>query len=154
MSISRRDFMTLLGGSVVGAAAVAAGGRLNPSRPAAGVSQARLDAWKVAEIGQVQHGAVPITVANGSTGERITFEVCRKGSVRAPVATSSHYDLYVANGGTGNTPSRREHVLVGRALSQRLDHAVGAAPVGLLTMDERLASHPELFNTSDDFANA
>ena len=154
MSISRRDFMTLLGGSVVGAAAVAAGGKLSAQRPKAATSQTRLDSWKVAEIGQIQLGAVPITVANGNTGERITFEVCRKGSVRTPIATSAHYDLYVANGGTGNTPSQREHVLVGRALSQRLDRTIGAAPSGLLTMDDRLARHPELFDTSDDLANA
>ena len=58
MSISRRDFMSLLGTSVAGAAAISAGARLAGSERA--IPASHLDDWHVASIQPLDRGAVPM----------------------------------------------------------------------------------------------
>ncbi len=147
MSISRRDFMSLVGTSVAGATAVAAAVRY-AGAPSATSSQPDLRSWHIAEVGAVDRGAVPFTLENRTTGERLRVEACRSGSRRNPVASGGEFDLFLHNNGSGSSATQREHQLVARSLARRLDRT--AAPEAVLTMDARLDKHPELFDTNDD----
>ncbi len=144
--------MSLLGSSVAGAAAVTAGTRLAGSQRAMPASQ--LDAWHIASIEPLDRGAVPVLLDNRTTGARLRLDVCRRGAAAAPVAESRDFAIYLANNGTGSSRTAREDTLVARALARRLDVDRVDVPDALLTMDARLASHPELFDSSDDAANA
>lgn len=165
MSISRRDFLGLVGGSVAGATVVAAGVRAGgvassgaaSSGTAAGVTEqapAALAAWVVAEVGQVDRGALPFVLENRSTGERLRVEACRHGQGSAPVARSAEFDLFVANHGDGGARTAREHELVARALAKQLDGVRATAPAGVTSLDARHAQHRSLFTTADDVSNA
>ncbi|MCO4764327.1 MAG: hypothetical protein KC502_22645 [Myxococcales bacterium] len=154
MSISRRDFMSLVGTSVAGATALAASARYAGSTAQGAQSTAHLQQWRVAAIGAVDRGAVPFTLENSQTGERIRVDACRTGSRRGPVASSSKFDLFLHNGGSGSSPTERDHQLVARSLAKRLDAERSQAPEAVLTMDARLDRHPELFQTNDDRASA
>jgi len=151
MSISRRDFMSLVGGSVAGAAAVAVGSKIVSSSPAVASSN-KLDAWRVAEVGQVALGAVPILLVNRASGEELRVEACGRGSRLHPVASSKRFDLFVANGGDGSARTSRDHVLVTRALARKLDRQVDAVPAGVLTMEARQRAHRGLYETNDEIA--
>lgn len=149
MSVSRRDFLALVGTSVAGAAAL--GG-------VAGLSLAAPDAvalagnWLVESIGAVDKGAVPIRLVHQTTGEALLIEACRRGSGRAPVASSRHFDLYLANNGAGRAQTPKGHVLAVRSLADHLDKHVTEAPAAVLTMDARQSRHGELYARNDDFA--
>jgi hypothetical protein len=79
--------------------------------------------------------------------ESLVVEVCRHGGSRTPVASSRQFDLFLANQGTGATDTPREHILAIRALARRLDKLQTVVPAPLLTMDERLHRHADLFET-------
>ena len=154
MSISRRDFMSLIGSSVAGAAALTVGSRYIHSSGAQSTDAASLKAWRVSAVDPVEQGAVPIVLENTVSGETLRVDICRKGSRLSPVAQSQRFDLFLANGGNGASPTRREHTLVVRSLARRLDAEGAQVPNSVLSMDARLAEHPELFDTSDDIVNA
>lgn len=151
MSFSRRDFLALLGTSVAGAAALSAMGPLSGGAQAAARSTASADTWTVQAVGAVQKGAVPITLTNQATGERLVLEACRRGSGRAAVASSQAFDLFLANQGDGSKQTPRHHVVAARALARHLDQMGVQVPEPVLTMDARLSRHGELFDTNDDF---
>ena len=153
MSISRRDFMSLVGGSVAGATAVAVSSKLVTNAPAASVSAVQQD-WRIAEIGQPSTGAQPLLLVNHSNGEELHIELCRRGSRQQPVASSRHFDVFLANGGNGAVRTSREHVVVARNLAGKLDRHFAQVPRGVLSMDERQARHRELYETSDDIISA
>lgn len=144
--------MSLLGTSVAGAAAISAGARLASTERAIPASQ--LDNWHVASIEPLDRGAVPVLLENRTTGASLRLDICRRGATAAPVAESRDFAIYLANGGSGSARTSREHTLVARALARRFDAERVQAPAALLTMDARLASHPGLYDTSDDLANA
>jgi hypothetical protein len=150
MSFSRRDFLALLGTSVAGAAALSAVGKLNAGTDAA-VRSTTADTWTVQAVGAVQKGAVPITLTNNASGERLVVEACRRGSGREAVASSQAFDLFLANQGDGSKQTPRHHVVAARALARHLDELGVEVPTPVLTMDARLSRHGELFDTNDDF---
>lgn len=145
--------MSLVGGSVAGAAVVAVGSKLVTAAPAA-IKAAKTEDWQVAEIGHAKLGAQPILLVNRRNGEELSIEVCRRGSRLSPVASSRHFDLFLANGGNGSVRTSREHVVVARSLATKLDRHFAGVPAGVLSMDERQRKHGELFETSDDIASA
>lgn len=145
--------MSLVGGSVAGAAAVAVGSKLATGASASTKAAARQD-WRVAEIGQPSTGAQPILLINRANGEELRIELCRRGSRQQPVASSRYFDLFLANGGNGAVRTSRDHAVVARNLATKLDSHFAGVPAGVLSMDERHRKHPELFETSDDIASA
>lgn len=158
MSVSRREFLTLLGTSFAGVAAVAGLGQLSAAAGAtasAGQDTAAVAGgrWIVDQIGAVNKGAVPVTLRNDLSGEQLLVDVCRKGSANA-VASSRHFDLFLANAGQGNAPTPSHHVQAARALATHLDRHVRAVPATLQTQDARLASQLDLHRRNDDLANA
>jgi len=155
MSVSRRDFLTLVGTSVAVVAAVGSVAGLALGTSASGAAPAGAsvgDAWRVASIGAVQKGAVPIRLVHVHTGEALLIDACRRGSSRPPVASSARFDLYLANNGAGRAPTPQAHVAAARALAVHLDRHVDGVPAPLLTLDARHAQHAELFERNDDFA--
>ena len=75
-------------------------------------------------------------------------EACRRGGGRTPVAASRNFALYLANRGSSDVPTPREHILAVRALARRLDRMDAQVPARVLTMDDRLDRHGELFETA------
>ncbi|HAN30265.1 MAG TPA: hypothetical protein DCQ06_01585 [Myxococcales bacterium] len=150
MSISRRDFLSLVGTSVAGAAAVTAGSQLIGRQNSAGQA-VNLNEWQVSEVGSLDRGAVPFTLRNARTGESLRVDACRRSSGgRTPVASSRELDLFLHNNGAGSEATQREHQLVTRALAKRLDAQQASAMDTMLTMDARLDRHPDLHQTNDD----
>lgn len=142
--------MSLLGSSVAGAAAITVGSRV--AGPVA-VKRNTLDDWHIASIEKIDRGAAPFVLENRSTGQQMRFDVCRRGSAHAPLARSRDFELFLANGGSGSTSTGREQTVVARALARRLDADRIEVPEALLSMEARLARHPDLHDTSDDVAN-
>lgn len=167
MSVSRREFLALVGTAFAGAAAVPALATLGrPSsastEPATGTDpaseadptseSARGGQWIVDQIGAVNKGAVPVLLRHDPSGELLRVEVCRKGSANA-VASSRHFDLFLANTGRGSAPTPRHHVLAARALAAHLDRHVRAMPAALQTQEARMASQVALHQCNDDEVN-
>jgi hypothetical protein len=151
MSVSRRDFLALLGTSfAVAAAAGAVTGTGATSGSAAAATGASADQWVVAEVGAVSKGAVPISLRNAATGEVLLVEACRRGGAKAPVAQSKHLDLFLANNGQGSSQTPAAHVHAARALASHLDRTVAHVPATVLTQSARLDVHAELTQTNDD----
>lgn len=154
MSVSRRDFISLVGASVAGAAVVTAGAKASDAPAAAATATEGSGDWSVAEVGQVDRGALPFVLENRKTGERLRIEACRHGDRLEPVARSADLDLFVANHGDGSARTVREHQLVARALARQIDEVRAQVPVSVTSMDARHAQHRGLFTTADDHANA
>ena len=148
--------MSLVGGSVAGAAAVAVGTKLATSESVAVSSTAARanvhNEWSVAEIGHTKLGAQPIMLKNRASGEELRIELCKRGSRLDPVARSRSFDLFLANNGNGSVRTSRDHIVVARNLASKLDRHFAQLPAGVLSMDERQRKHGELFETSDDIA--
>ncbi len=151
MSVSRRDFLGLVGTTIAGVAVVAAGQKWVKAQSSQTIQAGQADAWTVQAVGAVRHGAVPVTLVHQVTGEQLVVEACRRGSSRPAVASSSRFDLFLANRGDGRTETPRHHELAARALAKHLDQLGAEAPSAVLTMDARLRTHRELFDTNDDF---
>lgn len=150
MSVSRRDFLALLGTSF--AVATVAAATTGVAAGTAGQSAASLsaDRWVVAEVGAVTKGAVPITLRNTASGETLLVEACRRGGAKAPVAQSAKLDLFLANNGQGSAPTPVAHVRAARALAAHLDRTVAQVPAAVLTQSARLDRHAELSQVNDD----
>ena len=148
MSVSRRDFLALLGTSFAVATVAAATHTLTSgsAAPAAGAA----DHWVVAQVGAVAKGAVPITLRNAATGETLLVEACRRGGAKAPVTQSEHLDLFLANNGQGAAQTPAAHVRAARALAMHLDRTVTSVPATVLTQSARLDRHAELSQVNDD----
>lgn len=153
MSVSRREFLTLLGTSFAGVAAVASlaqvGSAAAPASSLPQPAQAGAGNWIVEQIGAVNKGAVSISLRHDATGERLLVDVCRKGAANAP-ASSRHFDLFLANAGQGQAPTPRHHVAAVRALAGHLDQHVRSVPATLQTQATRLTEHVDLHRTNDD----
>lgn len=147
MGISRRSFLSLLGTSVAGAAAISAGAKLAGTERT--MPAAHLDAWHVVSIEPMDRGAIPVLLENRTTGAALRLDVCRRGTAAAPVAESQDFAIYIANGGSGSSPTSREDTLVARAMARRLDSDDVAMPEAMLTMHDRLAQHPDLYGTGE-----
>ncbi|MBI5611377.1 MAG: hypothetical protein HY902_21070 [Deltaproteobacteria bacterium] len=152
MSVSRRDFLALLGTSVAAAAAVAAVGSKGQSEGSTGLGALPAGNWIVEQIGAVHKGAVPITLRHDQTGERLLVEACRKGSLANPVVAGRRFDLFLANNGQGAAPTQAHHMAAVRSLADHLDRNVKAVPDTVLTMAKRQRVHGDLHTTNDDFA--
>ncbi|MSP92274.1 MAG: twin-arginine translocation signal domain-containing protein [Myxococcales bacterium] len=156
MSVSRRDFLGLVGVSVVGVAALGVAGSVS-SRAQARRPARRRD-WIVQSVGAVQKGAVPIVLHDRASGELLTVEACRSaatgGADRVAVAKSAQFDLFLVNDGAGRAPTAVDHVAAVRALAEHLDRAGVGVPATVLTQDARLQQHRGLRDTNDDFARA
>lgn len=156
MSVSRRDFLALVGTSVAGAAVVGAAGRsisssFNDKKLGDKKVSGSADSWIVESIGAVQMGAVPITLKHAVSGERLSVEACRKGfSGRQAVASSKQFDLFLVNNGQGHAQTPASHTLAVRSLAKHLDRTVKAVPTTVQTMEARLTQHSELFQQNDD----
>ncbi|MSQ83638.1 MAG: hypothetical protein EXR77_12260 [Myxococcales bacterium] len=148
MSVSRRDFLALLGTSVAATAAVAAG--VSASLHPAGTAQAADGSWIVEQIGAVSKGAVPITLRHDRSGEILRIEACRRGLAANPVARSAHFDLFIANDGRGHAQTARGHVAAAHSLAEHLDRNVKTVPDTVLTMRDRLSAHADLHGIGDD----
>lgn len=138
---------------MAGATAVAVGSQLLDGQAGAAAAEPVGD-WSVAEVGQVDRGALPFVVENRTTGERLRIEACRHGARLEPVARSAELDLFVANNGDGSARTAREHQLVARALARKIDSVRAQVPASVTSMDARHAQHRGLFTTADDLANA
>ena len=157
MSISRRDFISLVGTSVAGATAIAVGARYAASAAtsaATSTTAAATQTWHITEVGAIARGAVPFVLQNQETGEQLRIDACRRGSRRSPVASSRQFDLFLHNNGSGSAHTQPSHEVVARSLASRLDQQRTQAPEAVLTMDDRLDRHPELFQTNDDRLSA
>lgn len=146
MSVTRRDFLALLGTSVAAGAVVAVG----VSKSAASAPATVSGNWIVDQIGAVSKGAVPITLRHDVTGETLRVDACRRGLASNPVASSAHFDLFIANNGRGAAPTTRQQLAAVKGLAAHLDRNVADVPAQVLTMRERQAAHAELHTTSDD----
>jgi hypothetical protein len=138
---------------------VAAGKTLSDSLPAAdeGVLTmfaalppgTKLGRWKIASVHGVQMGAVPV-VMEDRKGDRFQVDVCaRDGVAGAPraVADAGGLSFFLANNGTGGTPSDESHGLGVIALAAAMEKvarksAIPAVP-GMMTLRERLAAFPD-----------
>lgn len=149
MSVSRRDFIALVGTSVAGAAVVGAAGR-QVAAASSNATTAAADRWVVDSIGAVSKGAVPITLVNSTNGDRLVVEACRRGSGRQAVASSRDFDLFLVNNGQGHTQTPASHTLAVRSLAKHLDKTVKAVPATVTTMAARQSKHAELYTTNDD----
>ena len=153
MSVSRRDFLAIVGTSVAGAAALSqVPGQAGLSSQFGAPEAAAADAgnWLVDSVGAVDKGALPIRLVHQTTGEVLLVDACRRGAGRKPVASSRAFDLYLANNGAGRVQTPKAHVLASRALARHLDLHVTEAPAPVLTMDARLSRHGELYARNDD----
>ena len=144
MSVSRRDFLALVGTAVAGAA-VLSRSKLAAAQPAA----VKADRWTVQTVGAVKHGAVAITLVHQTTGEKLVVDACRHGK-NSPVASSKQFDLFLANQGEGSKATPRHHTLAVRSLAKQLDKLDVKVPAPVLTMDARLAKHDALRSVNDD----
>lgn len=153
MSISRRNFLTLLGAALAGATGGSIAARSGATKAAAtgkAASAKTDDVWIVREIGAVRTGAVPITLEHRQTNERLVVEACRRGSGHAPVAQSERFDLFLVNQGAGDVRTERAHVLAARALASALNRLPSDQVPNVLTMSDRASKHPELLEINDD----
>jgi hypothetical protein len=151
MSVSRRDFLALVGSSVAGAAA----GAVALEVAGASGSQAPVSRdWIVQSVGAVKKGAVPITLVDRNSRTTLVLNACRKANGSGAVASSAHCDLFVVNDGQGGTQTPRDHVIAARALARHLDAKQIGLPAAVLTQGARLAKHRDLHDTADDFAHA
>lgn len=104
-----------------------------------------LGSFTVTAITGVRLGAASVTLQD-RRGDSLQLDICRRDWSRAamePVASTAHYDLYVANGARGATTTGRrtgriiDHlartVAANEARSPRLD---------LLTLRQRLVRYP------------
>jgi len=146
MSVSRREFLALLGTSVAATAAVAVAGAEGVAPQ--GATPPVAGRWIVDQIGAVSKGAVPITLRHDLTGEVLHIEACKRSASANPIASSARFDLFLANDGAGRAPTARHHVAAVRSLAEHLDRA--EVPHGVVTMAEREAIHAELRATADD----
>jgi hypothetical protein len=147
MSVSRRDFMALVGTAVAGASILSRSSLAASAQTAAPPTDAAR--WTVQSVGSVRHGAVPITLANQVNGELLVVDACRRG-LSSPVASSRHFDLFLANQGEGRKSTPRHHTLAVRALAEHLDRLGIEAPAPVQTMSARLAQHDGLRTVNDD----
>lgn len=138
---------------------VAAGQALSASLPAAdeGVLTmfaalppgTKLGKWKIASVHGIQMGAVPV-VMEDRHGDRFQVDVCaRDSSGGAPhaVADAGGLSFFLANNGSGGTPSDESHGLGVVALAAAMEKIArkGAIPSvpGMMTLRERLAAFPD-----------
>ena len=158
--VSRRQLMGLLGFAAVAVPARFASAdsarRASGSRPAppAPVGQdrcplleplvvgSRLGRWTVVCVAVAHAGAVTVGLADASR-RRFFVDVCARdsglGALRAPAHTD-RYDLFLANSGDGNRPSREDDGQAALALAEIVktnEHRV--LMHGMLTMRDRLA---------------
>lgn len=97
--------------------------------------------YRVAAVGAVVHGAFSVKLSN-EAGDSFVVEVCKRdlgvGALGAP-ARSEHLEVFVANEGDGNAPTREAHGLAAMAFAAALQpHEAHLASAPLLTMRERL----------------
>mgnify|MGYP003350363184 CR=1 FL=1 len=114
-----------------------------------GTAATAADRWTIQSVGSIQHGAVPITLVHQTTGEQLVVDACRRG-LASPVASSRHFDLFLANQGEGRKATPRHHTLAVRSLAKHLDRLGIAAPAPVQTMSARLAQHDALRTVNDD----
>ena len=102
--------------------------------------------WKIVNIHGVRMGAVPVVMEN-KQGQRFQVDVCVRDSFPgAPVsvADTDRLSFFLANEGSGATPSKESHGLGAVALAESMARKSGSrlAP-GLLTLRQRLAAYPD-----------
>ena len=105
---------------------------------------ARLGEWTVVGMGVLHAGAVGVDLAT-EQGDVFHIDICgRDGSIGAPTAPAAtdRCELFVANEGKGQDPTRESHGLAAMALAEIVrthEHQVDLR--GLRTLRERLAYH-------------
>ena len=150
--IGRRRALTFLGvaTAVTASASALAHEAGRPSAQVAGapVLPPGLDTaeHRVVDVGPVEHGAFSVRLEGGD-GESFLVEVCARddapGALRGPARTE-RFDLYLANSGAGDTPTREAHGLAAMAFAVALArHEHELRIDGLLTQRECLALHGE-----------
>jgi hypothetical protein len=104
---------------------------------------ASIGPWKLERFLPVREGAAGILLSDASGGS-FQLDICARdaapGAPRAPAA-SEHFDVFLANGGEGTTPSCEQHGLAAMAVADviRFNEA-RLAHGGFSTLRERLSS--------------
>lgn len=107
---------------------------------------AQLGEWTVVGMGVLHAGAVGVDLAT-ARGDVFHIDICaRDGGLGAPTppAATDRCELFVANEGKGQDPTRESHGLAAMALAEIVrtqEHRVDLR--GLRTLRERLAHHGE-----------
>jgi hypothetical protein len=145
--------------SAAGAALVAVIGRHEKRRPLVRAPQparpevaettflgdlagAKLGAYTVQSVGELERGGIPVTMATAS-GETFRVDVLRTELLGPPgIGPASTVSTFLCNGGDGNTPTDEERGLGAMALAKELARRTRKGekpPAALLTMTERAA---------------
>lgn len=159
-AMTRRQAMTLLGASAALAPSLASAAVASKGAPVldSGAGDARaliapleagstLGTWTIESVGQVQYGAVSLTM-RGAGGGLFYLDICardRGEGAHSPPARTEHYDIFVANEGNGSLPTHEDHGLAAMALAEVVranEQRVTLA--GMLTHAQRLQRHRDL----------
>jgi hypothetical protein len=97
-----------------------------------------LGSCRVVRVGHVLYGGVPVTVA-GSDGREFQLDVLRHDPEAPGVARAGSLDVFLSNGGSGDTPTVEGHGITAIALANwLLERQRRGLPVpALLTIRER-----------------
>jgi hypothetical protein len=105
-----------------------------------------LGPWRVVAMTPVRAGAITVVVANAQ-GQNYAIDICQRddsSSAPVPPARTAHYDIFVVNEGSGNTPTREEHGLAAMALAEVIrSNESSVRPAGLATHRQRLAGYSD-----------
>lgn len=103
-----------------------------------------LGAWTVVGMTAVRAGAVTVVLAN-QQGDSYPVDICLRddgSDAPAPPARTALYDIFVANEGSGSTPTHEDHGLAAMAVAEVVranEH--GARIDGLSTQRQRMTRH-------------
>jgi hypothetical protein len=103
----------------------------------------QLGPYRIVRIAPLTAGAVPV-VLEGEGGVQFQVDVLRRSSARgnpAGIASTKHFELYLANGGDGVLRTDEVCGLGAMALAAALRGV--EAPAGLLSMRERMSRYPD-----------
>ncbi len=100
--------------------------------------------WRVEQVHGVTFGAIPVVLSSIDSG-RFQIDIMRRDDEARGVASTERLELFVANGGNGNTATDEDHAEAAVAMAEVLARRESATPRCLLTLRERQTRHPDGF---------
>ncbi len=95
---------------------------------------------KLVGVGSIRKGAADVEFEDADH-QRFSARICLRDNEHGaptPIARTERYELFLANGGTGNTPTREDHGLTVMALASLLrKNEVDVEPLAVTTMRDR-----------------
>jgi hypothetical protein len=102
--------------------------------------------WKVERLIPLRRGAAALVLSD-EDGVSFQLDLCARDLSRSalrPPASSESFDVYLANGGEGETPSFEHHGLAAMAVAEVIRHnEARLSHAGFLTLRERLTAARE-----------